>query len=419
LEYARDNFPENPNSFLHSAELAKHQGNKENLELYLSIAQKHFPELLETWLKSAEYSMHYHDYISAELFNNKARKIATKNLVAPFIQYAEIAMLKKDWELALSRWEIVRKSFPKHPSGYNQAAKAAKALGKNSFAIELKLSQEYGPNLLSKPLVKEKTLSYAHTNGTLFSFFPLIWLKATLNLKSEVQRNFLSYGWWVLEPLLHMGVYYLVFGFLLNRGGENFSIFLLTGLIPWIWFNKPINSCSTSILEAQNTILQTSLPTLIFPLICILQNTLKQGPVLLLLLGFISLQGFGPNIYWWSLIPIFIVQLNITIFFSCLVAAVIPFIRDFTYIVGSGLTFLMFLSGIFYDYKTISTDWHGLFFLNPIAFLLKCYREVLVESSSPDLLSLSYWGFSFIIANIILAFIYQQLRHIYPRIILE
>jgi len=419
LRHARNNFPENPNSFLHSAELAKHQSNKEDLDFYLGKAQKQFPKLIETWLKSAEYSMHYHDYDSAELFNSEARKLANKNAAPPFIQYAEIAMLKKSWGLALVRWEMVRKKFPKHPSGYDQAAKAAKALGKNNLGKELKLAQEYGPSVLKEPSVNEKPIRHIEKSAALSGFLSLIWLKAILNLKSEVKRSFLSYGWWVLEPLLHMGIYYLVFGFLLNRGGENFSVFLLTGLIPWMWFSKSINNCSTSILEAQNTILQINLPPLIFPLISIVQNTLKQGPILLLLLGFTSLQGFCPNIYWWSLILIFLVQLNITIFFSCLIAAVIPFIRDFIYIVGSGLTFLMFLSGIFYDYRTISEDWHGLFFSNPIAFLLKCYREVLIESSSPDLLVLSYWGLAFIIANFILAFIYQQLRYSYPRIILE
>ena len=65
----------------------------------------------------------------------------------------------------------------------------------------------------------------AHANSG--RLLELIWTKAVFNLRSEVHRNYLSYGWWVLEPLLHMGIYYLVFGLLLQRGDANYSTFLL------------------------------------------------------------------------------------------------------------------------------------------------------------------------------------------------
>ena len=51
----------------------------------------------------------------------------------------------------------------------------------------------------------------------------LVWTKTLFNLRSEVHRNYLSYAWWLMEPLLHMTVYYVVFGILLKRGGPGLS----------------------------------------------------------------------------------------------------------------------------------------------------------------------------------------------------
>jgi len=247
----------------------------------------------------------------------------------------------------------------------------------------------------------------------------LIWTKAIFNLRSEVHRNYLSYGWWVLEPVLHMGVYYLVFGILLSRGGENYPAFLLTGLVPWMWFLKSVASSSNSIISGQNLMIQVGIPSIFFPLVNLLQATLKQIPVFIILLGFLILQGFTPGLHWWALIPVFIVQALVTITIATTVAAIIPFVRDLSNLVPTGLTFLMFLSGIFYDYHMIPPYWQEVFLLNPMAFLLKCYREIFIDGALPDLHTLSLWGIASAISCLLLIQLYRYLRYIYPRIVLQ
>ena len=62
----------------------------------------------------------------------------------------------------------------------------------------------------------------------------LIIYKVAANLRSEASRNYLSYLWWVFEPLMQMMVYYFVFGLMLLQGTDNFVAFLLTGLMALI-----------------------------------------------------------------------------------------------------------------------------------------------------------------------------------------
>jgi len=423
LSFARQKFPNNPNTFLQSAELAIRQEAWDDAEVYLFQAREQFPDVVLIWMKSAECAKYQGDIEQAEFYNKKARQcVSGKNLPGAFIQYAELAMYTEQWEQALNRWEVVRNLFPNIPVGYLRAAEAARQMGYLKEARQLTLSQQYGDDVFvddqsNHPREHREVIQGGHAR--LGGLVELIWTKALFNLRSEVQRNYLSYGWWVLEPLLHMIVYYVVFGLLLSRGEQNYPVFLLTGLVPWMWFMKAVSGSSSSILAGQNLMLQVGLPSIVFPLVNLLQATLKQLPVFILLLGFVWSQGYFPSAHWWGLIPVIIVQLLLVTAFASAVAAVIPFMRDLAYLVPTGLTFLMFISGVFYDYRSISVEWQELFLLNPMAFLLKCYREILIDGVLPDLIALAWWGAGSAVVCLLLMLAYRRLRYIFPRIVME
>jgi len=420
LEYACQKFPDHPNGFLQSAELAMRLDKWDEVSHFLHEARQKFPNSMPVWMKSVDYAEYLGDITQAEEYNAEAIRCAEgKNLPWPFVQNAELAMHAEQWEQALERWEVLRKDYSDLPMGYLRAAEAARQLGRFKEARQLTLAWQYGDDIIDNAIC-EKSSSTSHDKNSHFKgLIELIWTKAKFNLRSEVQRNYLSYGWWLLEPLLHMVVYYVVFGLLLNRGDENYPVFLLTGLIPWMWFMKAVSASSSSILSGQNLMLQVGLPSIFFPLVVIVQTTLKQIPVFILLIGFIWLQGFSPATHWWFLIPVLMVQVLLILVFACAVAAIIPFMRDLIHLVSTGLTFVMFMSGIFYDYRNIPVEWQGLFLLNPMAFILKCYREILIDGVRPDFLALMWWGGGCIIFFLLLLMAYKRLRYTFPRIVME
>lgn len=219
--------------------------------------------------------------------------------------------------------------------------------------------------------------------------------------------------------MLHMAVYFVVFKFLLHRGGENFTAFLLIGLIPWLWFNRTVSSSSSSIIVGKNLMLQSRVPPVFFPLVKMVQSTLKQIPVFVVLLIFVWFRGFSPGLHWFALFPLILVQAIIIFAFVLVVSAVIPFVRDFSYLVPTGLAFMFFLSGIFYDYRTISPEWQGLFLKNPMAYLLTCYRKILMEQSTPNFATLFYVGLIGTVVCVVLTICYKKLRYVFPRVVME
>ena len=247
----------------------------------------------------------------------------------------------------------------------------------------------------------------------------LIWVKASLNLRSEASVNYLSYAWWVIEPLLHMVVYYVVFSLLLARGGDNYVAFLLTGLIPWLWFAKSISHAQGSIIGGKQLMNQLYVSKLFFPLTNLTQDAVKQGVVFVLLLAFLVIYGIHASVIWLWLIPIVLLQLLLTVGCALLAALLVPFIRDMTFVIPTGLQFMMFCSGIFFNPMDISPHLHSWFFLNPMAVILQNYRDVLINNQLPDLQQNLYVLVISLILISVSAFLYKKLDHVLPRVVLE
>jgi lipopolysaccharide transport system permease protein len=418
LSFARDRFPENADVLVQSAGLAMLRGDLDLAGEFLLKARQRFPDSLQVWIKSAVHAEQRGELQEALAFNERSRQ-AWPDRPGPFVQFAELAMRAGKWEQALARWEEVRSRFPELPTGYLRAAEAAKQLDRRQEARKLVLALQYGSKSIGNSDGESSVPSGSIGRAGARRIIELIWTKAVFNLRSEVHRNYLSYSWWILEPLLHMVVYYLVFGLLLQRGGENFPVFLLTGLVPWMWFSKAVSNSSGSIIGGQQLMLKVGVPPMVFPLVSILQTTLKQLPVFALLVAFLFSQGIGIGVQWFALLPVILVQVFLMVAFAGAIAALIPFARDLSYLVPTGLTFLMFLSGIFYDYRTVSQEWQSVFLLNPMAFLLKCYREIFIEGIAPDFLQLAWWFFGCTAACALLLLAFRRLRYVYPRIVLE
>jgi len=221
-------------------------------------------------------------------------------------------------------------------------------------------------------------------------FLRLVFVKVWFNLRSEAAQHRLSYTWWILEPALHMGVFYLIFKVLLQRGTPNFVSFLLCGLVPWLWFAKSVLDSSQSIIQGRGIIGQAFIPKAFFPLAAVSQDTVKQSVVFLLLFLFVLASGFPLTINWLWLLPIIITQFLLILAVSFFVAFIVPFVRDFKYLVGTILHLGMMGSGVFFSYKQVlSPQNRELFLLNPMANLMVNYRLVLLHGEAPMMVSLA------------------------------
>lgn len=212
--------------------------------------------------------------------------------------------------------------------------------------------------------------------------------RARLGLKSETTRTRLGLAWWVLEPLLLLSIYYTVFGHLLRIQVENFAVFLIIGVTFWTWFNKSVMNCTDAIYEKKHILEHCRVEPLIFPLTSIFKDLVKESLVVALLLLLLCAIGTTPSWLWLYVPLIALVQLIITAAVGVLVAGLIPFMPDLRILISTGLQFLMFASGVFYNKANIPQELGFLLDINPLAALISMYRDVLMYGRAPVLVDL-------------------------------
>ncbi len=254
--------------------------------------------------------------------------------------------------------------------------------------------------------------------NSIIAFTELLYYQVIYNLKAEARRTYLAYFWWMIEPILHLMIYYIIFGIFMKRGTDNFIIFLISGIVPWLWFAHSLTNSVNSIYDQARIIGQINRSKLFFPLAVVFQDFVKQLVVLGVMLLFILL-SMGISKTWFALVPVIFIQLVFTSLCSIVVASITPFLPDFRYIVMTGLQLMMFASGIFYSYSVILPEHRFFYFLNPVAVLIESYRAILIEGAWPEWLLLLRLLVVSSIALLLYVNAFKRFEHNYARLVLR
>lgn len=212
----------------------------------------------------------------------------------------------------------------------------------------------------------------------------IVLYKTYADLRAEAERSYLSFVWWILEPLLYLGAFYVLFVVIFQRGGPEFVPFFLCGAIVWKWFDAGLKGGGNSIIAHGGLIQQVYVPKFVFPIIAVLGATARFLPVLLLFLVFLVWYGVGAKGAWAALPLLIVVQLCLTVALAMLVASITPFLPDLRLAVDNGLIVVFFVSGVLFDINDVHEPARTLLFLNPMAVLIDEYREVLIAGNWPD-----------------------------------
>jgi lipopolysaccharide transport system permease protein len=183
-----------------------------------------------------------------------------------------------------------------------------------------------------------------------------------------------------------VAVFYIVFDVLLDSRRADFLVFLMCGKLTFIWFSKSVVLASRSIVGAKGLIGRIDLPKSLFPIASVQESSYKQIAVFALLLLFLLARGYAASVAWLWLLPLIAVNYLLIVAASLAGAYLVCLARDFTLLIGLAMTFLLFMSGIFWDPRSLADPamTEILFTLNPVAFLIDAYRQVLMAGLAPD-----------------------------------
>jgi len=251
----------------------------------------------------------------------------------------------------------------------------------------------------------------------LLSYKDYIFYRVFGNLVADARKYFLSYIWWVFEPLLEMLIYVLVFSLILSKNIPNFPQFLLVGITTWRLFHNAVMTESNALLVDRNILTVVYLPKSVIPAVVLGTTFIKYLISFFLLCLFLFFTGFEPSLKWiiipWVMGNVLLLSYGV----GCIFAALVPFLPDLKFVINTGLRLGFFMSGIFYDIRSILPQYSELLMLNPIAALICDMRLIMIENSVPDFSRLSYLTLVGVIVVVLGIKLLETFDHQYPRVL--
>lgn len=212
----------------------------------------------------------------------------------------------------------------------------------------------------------------------------LLLYKTAAELRAGSAQGFLGILWWVVEPVIYMAVFYVVFGVLLQRGGgPEYVPFLLIGLSVFKWFSTSVISGSLSIRTAAGLINLVYLPKFILPTTQLLVNMVKFFIIMFFLILFLLWFGFRPTLAWTAIPALVVAQFAFTLAVCLFTSALVPLVPDLKMLIERLMMLLFFSSGIFFDVHKLPEHVRPYFLLNPMAFFIDAFRKILMQGIWP------------------------------------
>lgn len=213
-------------------------------------------------------------------------------------------------------------------------------------------------------------------------------------LKVQYRESFLGYAWSLLEPLLLVGVYWIVFGRVARFGMPHYPLFIASAIMPWLFFNGTLSQCAASLRRNSGLVRSVTLPREIYPL----ASVGEQGAEYLFSLPVVflvgALYGIAPSRYLLWLPVALAVEVVLVTGLGLMLAALNALLRDVQKILRLVLRVLFYLSPVLYPTSRVHGPWSVLYQLNPLVGILQVNRAVWYPNLVPPGTLLAQFGVS-------------------------
>ena len=241
------------------------------------------------------------------------------------------------------------------------------------------------------------------TKGILFNF-------AIFDLKVKYRNSILGILWSLIEPLLLLGVLFVVFSTIFKFDIENFPIYLLLGIITWNFFKNGTAIALGSITNRSAFVSQIYFPRVIPGLSAGLTASLQLMTELIILALFMVILDFTPSITIIYLIPIFLLELMLIMGLALPLSVLNAKFKDVEFIWGVVLQAGFFLTPIFYQFDMLPETVRSILQFSPMVQIVTMAHHVTLYGELPALNSMLYAIFSISIITIVGYLIFRKFQ---------
>jgi teichoic acid transport system permease protein len=226
------------------------------------------------------------------------------------------------------------------------------------------------------------------------------------DLKNRFAGSVFGTVWAFIQPIVTILVYYFVFGVAMRggsaaEGGAPFVLYLVSGIIPWLYFQEGLINGTNSFLEYSYLVKKVVFDISVLPVVKLLGATVVHGFFLLFVMILFACYGYYPDIYYLELLYYAGCLFLLILAMAYVTSSVVVFFRDLNQFVSIGLQVGVWLTPIMWEAGMLDGySWGGIVLkilkLNPVYYIVHGYRNAFIDKRwffEDPLWTLYFWCF--------------------------
>ncbi len=229
----------------------------------------------------------------------------------------------------------------------------------------------------------------------LWQYRDLVLILAARDIRVRYKQTVIGAAWAVVQPLLTMLVFTILFGTLLGRGGEPtpegipYPISTFCALLPWQLFAHALTASSNSLVDNERLVGKVYFPRLILPTASVISGIVDFSVAFAILLGMMVFYGINPDISILALPLLLALAVLTALGLGLWLSALNALYRDVRYTIPFLTQIGMFVTPVIYASENVLSNlpqWAQLLYmLNPMAGVIEGFRWALLGATMPPL----------------------------------
>lgn len=219
----------------------------------------------------------------------------------------------------------------------------------------------------------------------LFQYREFLSTSIRKEIRGKYKKSFLGILWSFLNPLLMLMVYAIIFPIILKSSEKNYVMFLMTALIPWTFFTTVVMQGASTIVANGNILKKVYFPREILPISTVTSGLVNFLISCIIIFIFLIFTGIGFSKYILLLPFIILIEYLLLLGIVFILSSVTVYLRDLEHIIGVVIQALFYGTPIVYSLSAIPSKFMWVFKLNPMAYIIQGYRDILYYQTMPNL----------------------------------
>ncbi|HVE75760.1 MAG TPA: ABC transporter permease [Actinomycetota bacterium] len=208
-------------------------------------------------------------------------------------------------------------------------------------------------------------------------------------LKVRYKDSVLGFMWSMLNPVLYLVVFYVVFDLFLGQAVPEFHFFLLSGLLPWTLFATSVQSGAGSVVANGALLKKVYFPREVLPMSAVGGALFHFGLQMMVLMAFLLIFRHDFISEYLVLVPAALaVELLLVAGIALLLSGLTVYLRDIQHFLELALLAWIWMTPIIYPVADVFTKLNprgmfGLYLLNPMTPIVLSFQRAFYNQVAP------------------------------------